>query len=218
MQRCMETWTTRLPDFRIKRWDATNSPASPPYVQEASRRHLWSRLSNYVRLHALYTEGGVYLDTDVEVLKDLTPLLDDQCFLGFQQEDRSPDWVNAAVLGSERGHPLIRACMERTIQVYERTGRLDRLPRIMTAVLREMGLSRYGLQRVSEAVIYPVEYFYPHAWLDDGPARMSENTYCVHHWAGSWKKGILFETPMWARRLRRSAVTWLRQWIGRQDS
>lgn len=212
MERCMDTWKTRLPDFQVKRWDLASEIPDSPFVREAVRRQLWSRLSNYVRLHALHAEGGVYLDTDVEVLRSLSPLLGDACFLGFQQAERQADWVNMAVMGSTRGHAFVRLCMDRMLEVFDRTGRLDRGPGLATSVLIEMGLNHYGLQNVGDVVIYPVEYFYPYSWLEDySPAKLSADTYCVHHWAASWKRGFVFEMPRSFRRLRRAAGTWLRR-------
>jgi mannosyltransferase OCH1-like enzyme len=165
-----------------------------------------------VRLHALYTEGGVYLDTDVEVMRDLNPLLGDPCFLGFQHRERQSDWVNIAVLGSVRGHPFVKMCADRMLDDFERTGRFGRGPALATAVLTDLGLTGYGLQRIRDVVIYPVEYFYPYSWLEDySTAKISPDTYCVHHWAASWKGRLTLEMPRSLRRLKRAATTWLRR-------
>jgi mannosyltransferase OCH1-like enzyme len=219
MQRCMATWKAKLPDFQIKAWDLDSAIPESPYVREALRRQQWSRLSNYVRLHALHTDGGVYLDTDVEVLRDLSPLLSDACFLGFQHPERQSDWVNMAILGSARGHPFLKMCMDRMLDTFERTGVFDRGPGLVTAVLTEMGLSSYGLQQIGDVRIYPVEYFYPYSWLEPySPEKVSADTYCVHHWAASWKRGFAFEMPRALRRLRRAARTWLSRRRGRSSA
>jgi mannosyltransferase OCH1-like enzyme len=91
IQKCMQSWHSAMPDFEIRRWDAASTPLNNAYTRQAYARGLWARLSNYVRLHALYMEGGIYLDTDVEVLKSIAPLLDDRCFLGFQQAAEHKD-------------------------------------------------------------------------------------------------------------------------------
>jgi mannosyltransferase OCH1-like enzyme len=212
MRRCMQSWHARMPDYEVKRWDETNSPLDGQYAREACARRLWSPLSNYIRLYALYTEGGIYLDTDVETLKSFTPLLDDHCFLGFQQETEGHDWVNTAVLAAEKGHPFLKTCMDQLTDAFERQGRFHRSPTLTTAVLCDWGLKQYGFQRIRDVTIYPVQYFYPFSWLEKQSARRyGEETYCVHHWAASWKSRVSLEWPSAIRRLKRAAVAWLRR-------
>ena len=212
IRKCTGSWQNTMPDYPIKRWDETNSPLDSRYAKEALRQKRWARLSNYVRLHALYTEGGVYLDTDVETLKSFTPLLVEHCFLGFQQRIEQRDWVNTAVLAAEPGHPFIKLCMDRLVQTFENTGRFDRSPTVTTAVLKELGLNEYGLQRINDVTVYPVEYFYPYSFLEKYSAdKISENTYCVHHWTATWKSRLSFEMPSPLRRFRRTLTAWFRE-------
>jgi mannosyltransferase OCH1-like enzyme len=178
-----------MPDYQLKEWNETNSPLDNSYAKAAYRQKAWSRLSNYVRLHALYQEGGIYLDTDVEVVRPLTPLLQHKCFLGFQQEAEGDDWVNTAVMGAEPGHPFLQRSMKLTLKKFADEGEFYRSPAINTAVLKEMGLRAYGFQEIDNVTLYPAEYFYPYPWSGKfSPDCMTENTYCVHHWAGSWLK------------------------------
>lgn len=214
-QRCLESWRVTLPGFTLKRWDASNSQLGSRYAQACMRDQRWSRLANLVRLQALFNEGGVYLDTDVEVLKDLTPLLSDPCFLGFQQREAHAEWVNTAVVGSVAGHAFVRMCMDRILETFEHTGRIDRSPVTATAVLSRLGLSDYGYQKIGGVTLYPVDYFYPYSWLEDSSdARLTSNTYCIHHWAASWKKGLVLEMPRPLRRLRRRLANWARNLLG----
>ena len=187
LRRCMKSWP-RVPDYEVKEWNEANSPLEAnSYTRAAYERKLWSRLSNYVRLHALYTEGGIYLDTDVEVLKSFTPLLAHKCFLGFQQEEEQLDWVAGGVIGAEAGHPFLKLCMELTVLLIETEGEFYRGPTITTAVLKEMGLSAYGLQEIDGVTVYPAEYFYPYPWFGQfSPDCIKPNTYSIHYWAGSW--------------------------------
>jgi len=176
-----------LPDYQIQEWNETNSPLDNPYCRAAYNGGLWSRLSNYIRLHALHTEGGIYLDTDVEVVKSFTPLLRHKCFLGFQQEEELVDWVNSAVLGAQPGHPFLQRCMELTGEVFAQTGEFCRSPMVITRALKEIGLREYGQQEIQEVAIYPIEYFYPYPWFGSfSPDCVKENTYSIHYWEGSW--------------------------------
>jgi mannosyltransferase OCH1-like enzyme len=188
-QRCLDSWRRVLPGYEIKQWDATNIPLDNPYSRAAYDREAWSRLSNHVRMHALYTEGGIYLDTDVEALKNFDPLLHHKCFAGFQQEEEETDWVNSAVLGAQPGHPFLMRCMELTGKLFTETGELPRSPSIVTRILKEMGLREYKLQEVEDVTVYPTEYFYPYPWFGKfSPDCVKENTYCIHYWEGSWLK------------------------------
>lgn len=187
IERCMRTWPTVMPAYTIKEWSESNSPMDHPYVRAACAERRWSKISNYVRLHALLTEGGIYLDTDVEVRRDFAPLLAQQCFVGFQQHQPEPDWVNNAVIGAVPGHAFVQRCLDLTLQAWEERGEFARSPTITTTALRELGLEHYGLQTLGAVTVYPIEHFYPHGWFEQYSAdRVTSETYCVHHWAMSW--------------------------------
>ena len=187
IDRCLKSWARVMPDYQVREWNEDNSPMDSPYVQHAYKEKAWAFLSDYVRLHALFSEGGIYLDTDVETIKPFDPLLDDKCFTGFQLQPADTDWVGTAVMGSEPGHPFIERWKGRMVALFEQTGEFHRSPAIATEVLRGMGLERYGLQYVSGVRLYPVEYFYPFTWFERfSPRRIKRDTYAIHHWAGSW--------------------------------
>lgn len=189
LRRCMASWQRVMPDFQVKVWNETNSPLDNAYTRAAYAQKRWSRLSNYVRLHALYREGGIYLDTDVEVIKSFTPLLREKCFAGFQQAEAHEDWVNGAVLGAQAGHQFLQRCLTETVKRFTLNGEFCRGPKTITAVLRELGLRQYGRQTIDEVSLYPTEYFYPYPWFGQfTPECITAETYCVHHWAGSWLK------------------------------
>jgi len=196
LQRCMASWQRVLPDYQLKEWNETNSPLDNVYTRAAYEQKLWSRLSNYIRLYAVYQEGGLYFDTDVEVVRSFNSLLHHQCFLGFQQEAEDVDWINSAVFGAERGHPFLRRGMELTLQKFTVEGEFYRSPTIQTIILKEMGLRAYGLQEIEGVTVSPAEYFYPYPWFGKfSPDCITENTYCVHHWAGSWLKPAKRKIP-----------------------
>lgn len=187
-ERCLESWQKVIPDYEVKEWNESNSPLDVPYTKKAYADRLWSRLSNYVRLYALYNEGGIYLDTDIEILKPLDPLLVNECFIGFQQEEDQLDWLNTAVLGAQPGHHFLKECLNLTVNLFEETGEFYRSPTVATTVLRKLGLKQYGLQVIENVCLYPAEYFYPYPWFGKfSPDCITENTFCIHHWEGSGK-------------------------------
>ncbi|HWW76440.1 MAG TPA: glycosyltransferase [Pyrinomonadaceae bacterium] len=188
-RRCEDSWRSVLRGYAFKEWNESNAPLDAPYARAAQARGLWSKLANYVRLRALYEEGGLYFDTDVEVMRDFSPLLGEECFVGFQQKGEDADWVANGVIGARRGHPFLGACMRLTEEKFEEAGVFLRSPQVTTAVLKGWGLSEYGLQEVGGVKVYPAEYFYPFPWYETfSPDCVKENTYSVHHWEASWIK------------------------------
>jgi len=186
---CIASWQRVMPAYRLKLWDETNVPLDNKYARAAYAAGAWSRLSNHVRFHALYTEGGIYLDTDVEVRKDFAPLLRHKCFLGFQQVEEQEDWVNSAVSGAQPGHPFIKRCSELTQSLFAATGVFPRSPQVVTRLLKEQGLREYKLQEIDDVTVYPAEYFYPYPWFGSfSPDCITAHTHCIHYWEGSWRK------------------------------
>jgi mannosyltransferase OCH1-like enzyme len=177
-----------MPDFEIKEWSEKNSSFDNEYCRASFAQGQWSRLSNYVRLRVLHEEGGIYLDTDVEALKSFAPLLQQDGFLGFQQEEETIDWLNIAILGATRGNSFLKDCLDLTTELFETTGEFYRGPTVATTALKNRGLQRYGLQQLGDVTLYPAEYFYPFPWFGKfKPECITENTYCIHHWEGTWR-------------------------------
>jgi|GEM_PF-133167 len=188
VRRCIESWRRVLPDCELVEWNESNIPTGDPYIEAALARGLWSKASNLVRLQVLREHGGIYLDTDVEVVRPFGKLLEEACVVGFQQRENTSDWVNNAVLLSVPGHPFLDACIDLTRDHFERTGEFLRSPQVTTTVLKDAGLYRYGDQYVEGVRVVPQDFFYPHAWNETfDPGRLTENTRCIHHWNYSWR-------------------------------
>lgn len=104
----VDAWRHMLPDWQIVAWDNDKVDYSSSFVRQAYSVRAWNRVSDYTRMDALARFGGVYLDTDVDLIKSLDPLLSLKAFLGFQTDDMNSitDPVNGAVFGSEPGHWL----------------------------------------------------------------------------------------------------------------
>ena len=96
-QRCIASWHRYMPDYKYKLWDENNFDInSNIYVREAYEAHKYAFVSDYVRLFALYNEGGIYMDTDVEVLKHYDDLLHLTGFIGFEGSKRSQDFFRCS--------------------------------------------------------------------------------------------------------------------------
>lgn len=181
VERCMASWREHLGDFEFVRWDESNLP-----LNDFTRYHLgqsnWAFVSDYVRLHALHAKGGVYLDTDVEVIRPFDKLLKNKAFVALH----APDSATNAISGSVSGHVFFLDCMAYTLERFESGQRHPLSPEVTTNVY-EAG--DYDL------VVYDCDYFYPYNPYDKSRplgilmhSMITENTHAIHHWAKSWKK------------------------------
>ena len=195
-RRCIDSWRRVLPDYEIVEWNEDNSDLDSDYCRATYAQGLWSKVSNAVRLQALHRHGGLYFDTDIEVLKRFDDLLGLGCFFGFQLVEPNVDWVNNAVIGARPGHPFLKHCLKVIHDTYARKRGIPRGPELMTAVLRMSGLRHYGRQDVQGISLLPRECFYPYAWTEAfTPDCVTSSTYCVHHWEGTWVRPAEPATP-----------------------
>lgn len=172
------TWKKYLPDYKIKEWNEDNFDINIcDFVREAYDNHKYAFVSDYVRLYALYNEGGIYFDTDVEVLQNMDNLLTNKCFLGLETEKRIGTSVIGSVCKSDFIHDLLR--------YYERChfvnddGSLKMRPNTLI-------ISEYlYLNQPHDIVIYPIEYFSPICY-ETKKGSPTQNTYSIHHYKASW--------------------------------
>lgn len=111
---CLKSWRKHFPGYEIKCWDSESFDfESVPYVSEAYEAGKWAFVSDYVRLYALYTEGGIYLDSDVQVFGNVDGWLEYDLFTGIEKRGDTDDlFIEAAVLGAAKGNETIRRCLE----------------------------------------------------------------------------------------------------------
>ena len=165
-KRCMNSWKKFCPDYEIREWNENNFDLSsaPQYVQEAYREKRYAFVSDYVRLYAVYQCGGLYLDTDVELLKPFDDLLNQRAYFGFC----STGFIGTGLgFGAEQGHPILEALMDQyqSIPFVLEDGQPDLTP---CPQRNESIFLRYGFkkkneeQMIQEGVhIYPIEFFDP---------------------------------------------------------
>lgn len=197
---CMATWREKLPDYHFKQWDESNSPIKRcRLAQRALKAKKWAFVADYVRIYALYHEGGIYLDTDMHLLKSLEPLLHHDCFMGME----APGVVNCAIVGAVQHHEFLHEMLKHyeTLPFYS-TLIIPRkklmIPKITTRILNTKGggLKPENVpQTVFGVHVYPTDYFYPwsfqsHDTQKDFMACVTPNSYAVHRWEGSWFPAI----------------------------
>ena len=108
MQKYVDNWKVLLPDYEIVRWDENNfDVSSVDFTDEAYNHKMWAFVSDYVRLKVLYEQGGIYLDTDVELLKNFDHLLDNDAFVGFESRYN----LGSAVVAGQSGNLWIKSLL-----------------------------------------------------------------------------------------------------------
>jgi len=173
---CIQSWKAVLPDYKIKLWNEENFDFTAyGFTASAYKAGKYAFVADVCRLHALYQEGGIYLDTDMLVLKSLDDFLNSKFFLGEEREGI----VNAAILGSVKGDPLILDLLSKYGEInFQHKKPLD-IPTFLTLNLNK-----------SAVKIYPSTYFYPLPFSKKGQDYrqfIQPETYAVHLWNHSWK-------------------------------
>ena len=210
------TWRAQCPDYEIKRWDETTFDVNMcPYAKEAYEAKKWAFLADYARLWALEKYGGVYMDTDVELIKPLDGFLSESAFCGFEEKGV----LCTALMGSEPGGKWVRALLEgyRDRHFLLADGSFDETTNV-TVISQQteklFGLAMDGTAQKAEGVLtlYPRDRFSP---MDFATGRIdrTENTAAIHHFVASWhdEKWLRacspWGTPWCSRRRETSATT-----------
>lgn len=208
-QKCIALWRKFLPDYEIKEWNEDNFDVNViPYTQEAYEAKKYAFVSDYARFWILYHYGGLYFDTDVEVIKPFDDIVERGPFMGFEL-DGSNGTTTVGVapglgLGATIGLDLYKLLLEKyaTLRFKNPDGSLNQktIVAYTTEVLLAEGLqSEGGMQKVAGVWIYPADYFNP---MDEftGRLHITENTHSIHWYSNSW-----------------SDSSRLRQWLSRMS-
>lgn len=186
-KKCIESWKKFLPDYKIICWDENNFDIeSNAYCFEAYQNKKWAFASDYVRLWALVKYGGIYMDTDVEVIGSLDSFLSLKAFAGFESETT----IATGILGSEANHPAFRDLLSsydnRHFMLSDGSMDLTTNVTVFTDFLRARGLIQENiLQTVSGITLYPCEFFCPKSY-SSGMLQITDNSVAIHHFNGSW--------------------------------
>lgn len=187
-KKCIDSWRRLCPDFEIREWNEDNCDyLAMPFMAEAYAAKKYAFVSDVMRLIVLEKYGGVYFDTDVELLRDITPLLNDEGFIGFENEQ----FVNSGqIIASVQHHPVVQAMINeyQKLNFTNADGTTNAVgcPRLNTDVMESFGLVRNGREQVVAGIhVYPADFFNP---LDSitGKLKKTDNTYSIHWYSMSW--------------------------------
>ena len=189
-KKCMKSWKKFLPDYEIKLWNEKNFDFNQnPFVKQAYENKKWAFVADYARLKALSEYGGIYLDTDMEIMKDISDILNDECFLGVEDSGL----VNAAVIGAKKPHnkfiDTLIANNDNLEKFYEKDIYAMTIPRQITNMLEPLGFDKNNpkIQQFfdGELKVYPREYFYPLSY-DYQDNKFTDNSCMVHRYDATW--------------------------------
>lgn len=189
--KCINSWKTILKDYQLIEWNENNFDIHQnKYVEKAYSKKKYAFVSDVARLQALKKYGGIYLDTDVEVLKSFDVFLDKKFILGFEEKN----FVATSFIASVKNHFLINEFifLYENESFYNDDDSLNIKTNVvrLTNLLQEKGLLMNDKYQIleNEIEIFPKEYFSPYDYINCVYG-ITEKTYCIHHFYVSWKSG-----------------------------
>jgi mannosyltransferase OCH1-like enzyme len=185
----IEGWKKILKDYEFKLWNEENFDIHATlFTERAAKAKKWAFIADFARFYAVYNYGGVYLDTDVEVIKPFDKLLGANiCFSGFEDEEYVAPGL---IFAGEKGCAIAKEVMDfySNFRFVDNKWPLDMItvPVVLTNLLLKYGLQRNNTyQNLKCITIYPTEYFCPKSFMT-GIVSTTCNTYSIHHYKASW--------------------------------
>ncbi|MEE0930751.1 MAG: glycosyltransferase [Acutalibacteraceae bacterium] len=189
-KKCIKTWKRYCPDYKIVEWNEDNFDISkcPLYVRQAYELKRWAFVTDYVRLKVVYENGGIYLDTDVEIKKSLDDLLQNKSYFGFEEGRYIATGLG---FGAEKGTMIVWEIMQQyeNIPFLLENGKIDDLscPKRNTEIFLKYGLKQDDSYQVLQdgTLILPTRCLCPLSY-NTGQRSDAEDTYSIHWFSASW--------------------------------
>ena len=185
VQRCIESWKKYCPGYEIIEWNEGNYNINKiPFIEKAYNEKKYAFVSDYARLDIIYNEGGIYLDTDVELIKNIDPLLEHSCFLALES-------CGAVATGLGFGSIKKHSFIYENMQYYHNTefdmNNIITCVNVTSSLLGKKGLQSIDKnQELGDIYIYSSEYFCPLNYKTN-ELNITENTYSIHHYDATWQ-------------------------------
>lgn len=186
--KCINSWREYLPEYEIREWNEDNFDLTAfPFALEALENRKFAFISDVCRLHALKEYGGIYMDTDVEVLRSLDKFLHHSAFSGFENDDFVPTGIMASEKGGQWVTELLAYYDGRSF--IRQDGQLDTLSNtfIITQMMKDKGFIMNNTFQEIESYVtfYANDVFCPKSYKT-GRIELTDDSYCIHHFAKSW--------------------------------
>ena len=196
--KCIESWKKFLPGYEIIEWNEENFDVYEiKYTKEAYEKKKWAFVSDYARFKILYENGGIYFDTDVELIKDLTPILNKGSYMGCEYSIDNDKILIAPGLGmavNPKNHiykEIIDVYNEKYFLNKDGSFNLETVCECITNVFDRHGFKRKNIvQNICDIYIYPTEYFCPMNYKT-GEINITNKTYSIHHYTASWQSPFM---------------------------
>ncbi len=189
LKKYIKSWQEKCPDYIITQWNENNFDVNcNEFVKEAYKSEQWAFVSDYARLKIIYENGGVYLDTDVEILKNFDDLLENKAFFAIQQNGC---YVNTGLcFGAEQKHNIVKKIMDiyDVVEFSEANKKNLACPYLNTKTLENNGFQRKDetqYLKKFDTIIYSSKYFDP-ITPDTTDNLLCEESYSIHHYSASW--------------------------------
>ncbi len=187
--KCIKSWQKYLPDYEIKKWDESNCDVNEcPFVKEAYANKKWAFVADYFRTKALNEYGGIYFDTDMEIIKNIDHLLNHKTFLGVEDTGA----VAVGVWYEQTAHAVLPELLLNKYKSFSKFVVEDMnknsIPHLITGILEDMEAisENKGIKHLENDIfIYPRDYFYPLSMHRDNNI-FTDNTCMVHYYDASW--------------------------------
>lgn len=187
VRRCIDSWKKFMPEYSITEWNEDNFDINiNQFVKEAYSDRNFAFVSDYVRAYVLFNYGGIYMDTDVEVLKSFDEFLSDSFFAGFEEGN----FVGTCVMGAEKGSEMMQIYMNHYNSVPyfnpDSTKYSDTNVVLLTKLLEDRGLVRNDKKQTVDGItVYPRTYFSPYDYIN-GISYITDESAAIHHFAQLW--------------------------------
>lgn len=187
VKKCIKSWKKYCPDYEIIEWNEKNyNVMRHPFVQSAYKAKAWAFVSDYARLQIVYENGGIYFDTDIELVKPIDDLLDCDFYIGIQQGNKFP--TTGLGFGAVKGNPIVLEMMQEYEGIKYSVSNREMItcPRLNSKVIYKHGyIFNDDVWKSDEMVVYPGRFFDP---LAPGKTKnlLCKDTYSIHHYAASW--------------------------------
>lgn len=187
-QKCLESWKKFCPDYEIREWNMKNYDVGKNiFMRQAIEKRKWAFASDFARLDVVYRYGGIYMDLDVELVRGLDEVLNNEAFFSFD----CCSYVDlGSGFGAVPGHPLIKKLLDmyEDVEFIGQDGKISDTPQpiVLGPVFDKSGLKRDGtMQKLDSVLVYPAEYFSP---VNFALFRtiMTPNTIGIHHFDDAW--------------------------------